>query len=94
MVSYSKINWKAQRNERQSRYERAELIISEQADQIMNGAIRVEQIRDGESRLENTELSVMLRLEQSGVKESGEKTWRIGAEREHHGEIEKSRVKR
>ena len=30
----------------------------------------------------------MIRLEQNGVKASGEKTWQIGAEQEHHGERE------
>ena len=30
----------------------------------------------------------MIRLEQSGVKASGKKTWQIVAEREHHGEKE------
>ena len=54
----------------------------------MSGLIRVEHMRDGEIRLEQTELRGMIRLEQSGVKASGEKTRMIGAEREHHGERE------
>ena len=41
MVSYFKINYKVQRNERQSRSERADPSKPEQADQSMSGAIRV-----------------------------------------------------
>ena len=54
----------------------------------MSGAIRVEKIRDGESRLEQTDLRGMIRLEQSGVRASGGKTLQIGVEREHHRERE------
>ena len=54
----------------------------------MSGAIRVEHIRYGASRSEQTEMREMIRLEQNGVKASGEKTWQIGAEQEHHGERE------
>ena len=43
-----------------------------QEDQSTNGEIRVEKIRDGESRTEQTYLRGMIRLEQSGVKASGE----------------------
>ena len=42
----------------------------------MSGAIIVEQIRNGEIRLEQTELRGMIILEQSGVKASGEKRGR------------------
>ena len=42
----------------------------------MSGAIRVEHIRDGKSRSEQTELMGIIRLEQSGVKASGEKSGR------------------
>ena len=45
----------------------------EQAYQIMRGAIRVEKIRDGVSRSEQTELIGTIRLEQSGVDSSGRK---------------------
>ena len=50
MVNYFKRNLKVQRNERQSRSERADPRISDQGDQSMRGAIRVEQIRDEENR--------------------------------------------
>ena len=60
----------------------------------MSGAIRVEHIRDGSSRSEQTELRGVIRLEQSGVKASGEKMRKIGAEQENNGEIENSGVKR
>ena len=60
----------------------------EQADQSMSGEIRVEQIRYGASISEQSELRVMIRLDQSGVKASGGKTRQIGAEREHCGERE------
>ena len=43
----------------------------------------VKHIMDGENRSEQTELSGIIRLEQSGVKASGEKNWHIGAEIEH-----------
>ena len=42
----------------------------------MIGSIRVEHIRDGESRSEQIDLRIMIRLEQSGVKASGEKRGR------------------
>ena len=42
----------------------------------MSRAIRVEQIRYGERRLEQTELRRMIRLEQSRVKASDEKRGR------------------
>ena len=59
----------------------------------MSGAIRVEHIRDGTSRSEHTELRGMIRLDQSGVKESGEKRGR--SERSKNiTEIEKRRAKR
>ena len=59
----------------------------------MRGAIRVEQIRDGASRSEHTELRGIIRLEQSGVKASGEKRGR--SERsENIAEIDKSHAKR
>ena len=48
----------------------------EQSDHIMIRAIIVEQIRDGESRSEQTELRGMIRLEQSRVKASGKKRGR------------------
>ena len=54
----------------------------------MNGAILIEHIRDGESRLDQTDLREMIRLEKSGEKASGKKTWHIGSEQEHHREIE------
>ena len=54
----------------------------------MIGTIRVERIRDGSSRSEHTELRGVIRLEQSTVKASGEKTRQIGAEREHPRERE------
>ena len=37
--------------------------------------------------MEQIDLREITRLEQSGVKASGEKTRQIGAEQEHHGEI-------
>ena len=40
-------------------------------------AIRVYQIRDGASRSEQTEMKVMIRLKQIGVKENGEKRGRL-----------------
>ena len=54
----------------------------------MIGKIRVEHIRDEESRSEQIELRGMIRLEQIGVKASEEKMRQIGAERGHHGERE------
>ena len=45
----------------------------EQANQSMSGAIRVEYIRGGTRRSEQTELMGIIRLEQSRVKASGEK---------------------
>ena len=79
-------NMKVQRNNGQIRSEQADPSRQEQADQIMSRAIRVEHIRDGASISQQTELSEMFRLEQSGVKASGEKTRQIGSEQEHHGE--------
>ena len=49
----------------------------EQSDQSMSGAIGVEQIRDRESISDQTELRVMIRLEQIGVKASGENCGRL-----------------
>ena len=60
----------------------------------MRVAIIVEQIIDGESIWEHTELRGMIRLEQSGVNASGEKKWQIRAEREHHGDREEPCQKR
>ena len=57
-------------------------------------AIRVEQIRDEESRSEQTDMRGMIRLEQIQVKASGEKTCQIGAEQEHHGESQEPFQKR
>ena len=54
----------------------------------------VEQPRYGESISDQTELMGMIRLEQSGMKASGGKTWQIGADRENHGEREKTCQKR
>ena len=48
MVSYFKRNYKVNRNKRKSISDRADPSRSEQADQSMNGAIRVEYIRYGE----------------------------------------------
>ena len=93
-VSYFKINKKVQRNKIQSTSERADQSRSDQAHQIMSGKIRVEHIRDGEIRSEQMELRGMIRLEQGGVKASGEKNWHIGAEQEHHGEREEPCQKR
>ena len=94
MVSHFKRNQKFQRNERQIRSERADQIIPEQADQRMSRVIRVEQIRDGSSRLEPIQPRVMIRLEQSRVKASRGKTRQIGVEREHNGEKEELFQKR
>ena len=77
MMSYFKRNQKVQRNERQSRSERADPSRSEQADQSMIGAIIVEKIRDGEIRLQKTEMKGMIILEKRGVKASGEKRGRL-----------------
>ena len=76
MVSYFKINQKFQRNERQSRSERADPRILKQAYQSMIRAIVFGQIRDGASRSEQIELKEMIRFEQSRVKSSGEKCGR------------------
>ena len=76
IVSYFKRNQKVQRNKIQSRSEQDNPIISQQVDKSMSGAIRVEHIRDGKSRSEQTELMGIIRLEQSGVKASGEKSGR------------------
>ena len=59
----------------------------------MSGEIRVEQIRYGEIRSEQTELRGMIRLEQNGVKASGEKRGR-SEQRKNIIEREKSRAKR
>ena len=80
-VSYFMRNYKVQSNERHRRYEQAEQSRSERADQSrseqsyqsMSGAIRVEHIRDVTSRSEQIDLRVIIRLEKSGVKASGEK---------------------
>ena len=69
-VSCFKRNQKFQRNERQSRSELADQIISEQADQRISRAIIVEHIRDGAIRLEQIWLRRIIRVEQSGVKAS------------------------
>ena len=55
------------------------------ADQSMSGAIIVEHIIYGASRSEHTELRGVIRLDQSGVKASGEKKRQKREEREHHG---------
>ena len=73
MVSYFKKDYKVQRNKRQSKYEKSDPIRSEQADKNMRGEIRVEPIIDGASISEQTELRGMLRIEQSRLRESGEK---------------------
>ena len=65
----------------------------EQADQSMIRAITVEQIRDGESRSDQTDLRGMIILDQSGVKESGEKRSR-SEQSENITERERSRAKR
>ena len=93
MLSYSKRNYKVQRNERQSRSERADPSRSEQADHSMSGAIRVDQIRDGEIRLEQTDLRGTIRFEQSRVKKRGEKRGRSD-QSENITQREKSRAKR
>ena len=93
MVSYSKRNQKVQRNERQSRSEQADPSRLEQADQSMSGTIRFEQIRDGEIRPDQTELRGIIRLDQSGVKASGEKRGR-SEQSENITEREKRRAKR
>ena len=59
----------------------------------MSGAIRVDQIRDGESKSEQTELRGMIRLEQSGVNTSGEKRGRL-EQSKNITERDKSRAKR
>ena len=52
----------------------------------MSSSVRVEHIRDGERRFEQTEMRGVIILDQSGVKASCGKTWQIGAEQEHHRE--------
>ena len=94
MVSYFKRNYKVQRNKRQSIYEKSDPSRSEQADQSMSKAIRVEHIRYLASRLEQIELRGVIRLEKSRVKASGEKKCQIGAEQEHHGDREEPCKKR
>ena len=59
----------------------------------MIGEIIVDHIRDRASRSEQTELKVMIRLEQSGVKTRGEKRGRSD-QSENITEREKSRSKR
>ena len=59
----------------------------------MSGEIRVENIIDGESRSEQTELRVMIILDQSVVKASGEKRGRLEQSKKIT-EREKSRAKR
>ena len=59
----------------------------------MSGAIRVEHTRDVEIILEQTELRGMIRLEQNGVKASGEKRGRL-EQSENIVERENSRAKR
>ena len=66
----------------------------EQAYQSMIGAIRVEHIRYGVIGSEHKELRGIIRLEQSGVKASGEKMRRIKTEQEHHREREEPRQNR
>ena len=93
MASYFKKNQKVQRKKIQSRSERAGQIISDQEDQSMSGAIIVEHIRYGASRSKQTQLRGMIRLEQSGVKSSGDKCDR--SERsENIRDRQKSRAKR
>ena len=59
----------------------------------MSESIRVEQIRDGSSRSEQTDLRGIIRLEQNEAKASGEKHCR--SERSKNiTDIEKSRAKR
>ena len=88
MVSYFKKNQKVQRKKRQSISDQSDQNKPDQAYQSMSRAIRVEHIRYGSIRSEKTDLRGMIRLEQSGVKASGEKTRQIGAEQEHHTERE------
>ena len=59
----------------------------------MSRAIRVENIRDGANRSDNKELKGMIRLEQSGVKASGEKRGRL-EQSENITERDKRRAKR
>ena len=59
----------------------------------MSRAIRDEQIRDRESRSEQTELMVMIILEQSGVKASDRKRGRL-EQSDNITEREKSHYKR
>ena len=59
----------------------------------MSGAIRFYQIRDGESRSEQTDLGGMIRLEQSKVKPSGGKRGR-SEQIKNITEIERSRARR
>ena len=60
----------------------------------MSREIRVEHIRYVSSISDKIELRGVIILEQSGVKASREKTRQIGAEREHHGEIQETCQKR
>ena len=59
----------------------------------MSGTIIFEQIRDGDSRPDQTDPRGMIRLDQSGVKESGEKCG-ILEQSEKITEREKIRAKR
>ena len=70
MVNYFRINKKVHRNKRQSGSERGGPSRPEQADHIMSRKIRFEQIRYGESRLEQRDLRGMIILEQRKVKAS------------------------
>ena len=65
----------------------------EKSDKSINRASRVEQIRYGSSRLEQKELRGMIRLEQRGVKASGEKSGR-SEKNENITDKEKSHAKR
>ena len=57
-------------------YERADTSRLDQVDQITSTAIIVEHIRDGAIRSEQIYIRGMIRLEQNGVKASGEKRGR------------------
>ena len=93
MVSYFTINQKVQRNERKSISEQADPIQLKLVDQSMSRAIIIEQIIDGERRSDQAELRGMIRLDQSGVKASGEKRGR-SEQSENITEREKRRAKR
>ena len=93
MVSYFKRIQKVHRSEGQSRSEQADQSRQDQADQSMSGSSIVEHIRDGASRSEQTDLRGMIKLEQRGVKASGEKRGR-SEQSKNITEREKSRSKR